>query len=140
MKNGLPEAFDQRLVEAHAAVVQLVGGGALDAALEQLPLGGAAALEHRLLEPVARLEQGRRLDRQAQPIRLQQALGRGQHGRELPAVARLLARPAFVGDARQHGLQLGRRQAVAAAQPRLGEAVGQLAAQPVLGDPEVAAR
>ena len=66
----------QRLVETHAALVQLVGAVAVDAAVEQVAFGGAAARQHALVDAVGRFEQGRGFQRQAQPVRLQQADGK----------------------------------------------------------------
>ena len=62
--------FDQRFVEAHAPVVQLVGRVGLDAAIEQMQVGRPAARDDEWREAVARLAQGRRLQRQLLGLQL----------------------------------------------------------------------
>jgi hypothetical protein len=57
--------FHQAFMEAHVALVPLVGRGAGDAAGEHVPFGGAAWFQHLALQPEARLEQRGRLQRHA---------------------------------------------------------------------------
>ncbi|MNY24905.1 hypothetical protein D3C86_1586480 [compost metagenome] len=124
-------------MEPHATVVQMIGGVCFDAAFEQVLFRRAAARDHLGRQVVVRLQQSGRFQRKAQAIRLQQAVGRGQHRREHPTVARLLLGPAFVGDAPEHAVQLHRCQAVALLEERFRKLVGKEPPQPVVGDAEV---
>ena len=94
-KNGIPGRADDRLVEAHAALVEGVGGVGLDGSVRAAaPLRRGSGRRSRV-EAIGRLEEGRGLEREANPVGLLEALGRGQHRRERPAIALSPLGPAF---------------------------------------------
>lgn len=128
---------DDRLVEAHAALLQRIGRVGLDGAGEQ-PLFGMAADRYLLgRQIIARLEQGRRLKDETQPLALLQAFRRVQGREKGPAIAGPPLGPAIGADARQHRHELGPRQPVALAQLGFGDLVGKRPAAAIRGDSEL---
>ena len=128
---------DDGLVELDATLVQRVRAVGLDSAGQQPQLGRPAAPCRFTVETIARLGQGRGLERHAQAIGLEQGLGRGQHLRELPAIAGAALRPPLLADAAQEHGELHAGQVVALAEIGLRDLFRQPAVQPVVSQLEV---
>ena len=86
-------------MEANAALMQRIRAVRLDGTGEKPLLGGAQPVGRVRIEPVARLQQGGGLEREANPIGLLEALLRAEHRRKGPAVSGAALGPAFLGGA-----------------------------------------
>ncbi len=123
----------QVAVEVEQFGVGDIPDGAVDQRLLLVPRFG----KRDAVDDKCRLEDRRRLDDQPKAIAVLIGAHGIQHRQEFPPMAGQALHPAFTRNTPQDAAQLAARQGVVPRQLALGDAVGQLPAQPVVGDFQV---